>query len=248
MKTSTSDLSFFFKRVKDNLSGLVETYVDDTIFSGNSEFAQETNITDKRFTTKPKIWDNFRFAGIYIGTLRTGFKIQQRKYIERLKTLEKQCTYDQFRSSRAKISWITLTRPEISVNTSFFAQVTESIFSEKHIVLFNRTVKYLQASKERGLNYKKLDKESLYLKIYSDSSFANAKDMKSQLGYIILLCDKHGKCNVIHYKSYKSRRMARSVLGAETYAFADAFDQAYMLKHDLERIMKQNVSLQMITD
>ena len=83
---------------------------------------------------------------------------------------------------------------------------------------------------------------------FSDSSFANNDDHTTQIGYIILLVDKYKKCNIIHFKSHKSRRVTRSVLGGETLAFADAFDTAYMIKRDLEEILKQNVPLKMLTD
>ena len=51
--------------------------------------------------------------------------------------------------------------------------------------------------------------------------------------YIVVLCDKYDNANILHYVSHKSRRVTRSVLGAETYAFADAFDFAYCAKKDL---------------
>lgn len=71
----------------------------------------------------------------------------------------------------------------------------------------------------------KLDRKPLHLRVYVDASFASNADCISQLGYIFLLADKSGKCNILHYASYKSRRVRRSVLGAEVYAFADAFDR-----------------------
>ena len=42
--------------------------------------------------------------------------------------------------------------------------------------------------------------------------------------------------------------MTRSVLGGEIYAFADAFDYAYTMKHDLENITGRTVPLKMFTD
>ncbi len=41
--------------------------------------------------------------------------------------------------------------------------------------------------------------------------------------------------------SYKSKRTTRSVTESEIYAFADAFDCAYPLKYDLERIFKKHI-------
>ena len=73
----------------------------------------------------------------------------------------------------------------------------------------------------------KLDPESLHVRAYTDALFPTNTDHLSQLGYIVLLSDKHDNACILHYASYKSRRVAISVLGAETYAFANAFDFAY---------------------
>lgn len=93
-----------------------------------------------------------------------------------------------------------------------------------------------------------LDLKSLHLRIYADASFENNSDLTSQLSYIVLLCDGYGKCNILHYGSYKSRRVTRSVLGAEVYALADAFDHAYAMRYDLEIILGQRILLQIFTD
>ena len=101
---------------------------------------------------------------------------------------------------------------------------------------------------ERGLKMKQLDAESLHLRVYSDSSFANNDDLTSQLGYVVLLCDKNDNGNVVSFSSHKSRRIVRSVLGGEVYAFADAFDVGYIIKRDLEIMLDRSIRLQMFTD
>lgn len=42
--------------------------------------------------------------------------------------------------------------------------------------------------------------------------------------------------------------MFRSVLAAETNAFADAFDAACSIRNDIQRILKREVNLTMLTD
>ena len=63
-----------------------------------------------------------------------------------------------------------------------------------------------------------------------------------------MLCDKQGSACILHYASYKRRRVARSVLGAETYAFADACDFAYCAKRYLESILDRTVPLEIYTN
>ncbi len=66
------------------------------------------------------------------------------------------------------------------------------------------------------------------------------------LGYIIFLADDSDRANLIHYASY--RRVVSSVLGAEIYSFADAFDKAFSIKHELESLVQRAVPLEMFTD
>ena len=63
-----------------------------------------------------------------------------------------------------------------------------------------------------------------------------------------MLCDEHDNASLLHFTSYKSRRVTRSVLGAETYAFADAYDFAYCAKRNLEAMLDHRVPLHMFTD
>jgi hypothetical protein len=128
------------------------------------------------------------------------------------------------------------------------AQVTEKSFSVTAIKAMNKTILHLKATPKKGITYPRLDRTSLRLKVYADSSFANNEDLTSQLGYLVLLTDKNDRCNIIHYSSHKSRRVTRSVLGGEVHAFADAFDYAIVLKRDLEAMLSQEIPLTMLTD
>lgn len=84
--------------------------------------------------------------------------------------------------------------------------------------------------------------------IFVDSSFANDNEDSTKLGYSILLIDGSGRANRLNFASYKCKRIVRSVLGGETYAFADGFDYAYMQRHDLEVIFKKTLLLTVPTD
>lgn len=88
----------------------------------------------------------------------------------------------------------------------------------------------------------------LRMVVFSDSSFANTPSLSTQLGYIIVLTDKNGTANVLHYASYRSKRIVRSVLGGETHAFADSFDMAYTMRNYLNRIFERYIAMTMLTD
>jgi hypothetical protein len=98
------------------------------------------------------------------------------------------------------------------------------------------------------LKYPKLDKDSLHLRVYADTSFASNRDDTSQLGFEIFLADKHDNCQPMVWPSYKSKRVTRSVLGAETMALANAFDAAYSLNHDMQGMLQMGVPITLYID
>lgn len=74
------------------------------------------------------------------------------------------------------------------------------------------------------------------LVVYSDGSFATNKEGRCQVGYLIFMADKKNTANFIYYASNKSRRVVRSVLGAETFRLSDACDSAIIIQHDLKKM------------
>ena len=83
----------------------------------------------------------------------------------------------------------------------------------------------------------------------SDASFASNSDLTSHLGYLVFLGDARGRVAPIHFKSYKARRVTRSVLSAELIAFSDVFDTAYTLAEEIKTALStQKVSICLFTD
>ncbi len=189
-----------------------------------------------------------RFSAIYIDKQSNGYEIHKRAYIDRLKKLSRDANFIHLRRSRAQLSWLVHSRPNISVTESKLAQVTEDTFEHNHVNMFNNAVHYLLESRELSLRMHKLDGKTLHIRAYADASFATNNNMTPQLGYIVLLCDNLENACVLHYASYKSRRVARSVLGAENYAFAGAYDFVYSAKNDLEDLLDRSIPFEMYTD
>lgn len=88
-------------------------------------------------------------------------------------------------------------------------------------------IRYAQKTPRRDLIQRKLDTDTLKIKVFSDSSFANAERKRYQLRYIVLLCDGTGRANVLHDASYKSNRVAESTMDGEVFAIADGFDYGF---------------------
>lgn len=131
------------------------------------------------------------------------------------------------------LAWLCHTRPDISCAVAQAAQVTQTHLDQDIIKRLNSTIRAVKQDPKKGIRHRKLDLASLRLQVYSDSSFANNQDSSSQLGYFIVMADSSNRCNILQYRSFKSRRVVRSVIGADVYAFTEAFDAAYILKHDI---------------
>ncbi len=99
-----------------------------------------------------------------------------------------------------------------------------------------------------SLKFPKLDLETLQVVGFSDASFANNYDLTSQLGHIVFITDGEGNAAPIHFKSYKARRVTRSVMAAEVIAFSDAFDVGYTLATELSSLLGKKVPLILLTD
>ncbi len=61
----------------------------------------------------------------------------------------------------------------------------------------NNTIRKLHDLAE--ILYLPLDLASVYSVRYADASFANNVDLSSQLGYIVMLADKHDTTDIIHH-------------------------------------------------
>lgn len=85
-----SDLSFYFNHHDSEPSGILATYVDYIINAGDDECAQITEKIEKRLETKPRIYDDFHFAGLHIWRDDDGtVHINQTAHFDRLKSLGK---------------------------------------------------------------------------------------------------------------------------------------------------------------
>ena len=151
------------------------------------------------------------------------------------------------RSTRGKISYaVTSTRPDLSFNSAQLSHLLKENITESHIKLLNSTVRMFQVG--NYVNIPKLDIDSIYIAVYADAGFTNNEDLSSQLGFIVILKDKHNNAAIIHYGSWKCYRVTRSVLGTEIYAFSHCLDFVIASSHDLSTILQRKVETIMFTD
>ena len=85
--------------------------------------------------------------------------------------------------------------------------------------------------------------------IFTDASFANNKDLSSQIGYVIVLIDGNNDANIIHWSSIKCKRVTRSVLASELYGLAHGFDIGAAIRTTIQNILQlKQLPLVLCTD
>ena len=139
-------------------------------------------------------------------------------------------------AQRARGAYIaTVCQPESSYDLSFTAQVTDP--QEADVKQLNKRIQWQIDNATRGLTFVLLDMSSLSLLVFTDASFANNKDLSSQIGFVIALTDRNQSANILHWSSIKCKRVTRSVLASELYALAHGFDIRAAIKSTIQRIL-----------
>lgn len=154
--------------------------------------------------------------------------MDQLAYVSSVKPLPTDASFSNFRSARMKVAWLAHTGPDVLFEVSQLAQVTGFIFGanfKKEIKALNNALKYVHENPVT-IAFPKLDLESLPIVGLFDVSFANNRDLSTQIRIIIFIVDESGYSIPIHFKSFKTRRVERSVLGGEPIAFGDLTDYA----------------------
>lgn len=161
MDTSLSVAALFFKNFGDTLMGSCATHVDDTIHAGNEDNETEIRKLENNFECNPREYQDIQFSDVHIERMENSYIIHQKGYIAKLSKLSEVRTWEDFRSARAKLSWIGQTRPYIAFNVAILAQVTEERFrrdSKTFNTKIMNLIKYVKETSDFCLKFPKLDK------------------------------------------------------------------------------------------
>lgn len=154
---------------------------------------------------------------------------------------------DQYIAQRARGAYIaSMCQPEAAFDLSYAAQVVNPV--EENTKALNKRLEWQIENSKRGLTFVKLDSTSLQLIAFTDASFANNKDLSSQIGYVLVLTDATNKANIVHWSSAKCKRVTRSVLASELYGMAHGFDVAVAVKGTVDKILQISLPLILATD
>jgi Reverse transcriptase (RNA-dependent DNA polymerase) len=269
MSQSTYDPCLLYTRDTRGF-GLVGLQTDDTIILADTTFAatEETKLQKSKLLSKPREQLTQLHALKFNGGLITleadgSILLNQERQCENIQLVDMESKdlkgargavrknvdlKDQYVAQRARGAYVaTVSQPEAAFDLSFAAQAVGPPTKDQ-VDQLNKRLQWQMDNPCRGLRFIKLDIDSLRLIAFTDASFANNKDLSSQIGFVIVIADKDGRANILHWTSIKCKRVTRSVLASELYGMAHGFDIASAIKATIECVLKNKLPLIMCTD
>jgi len=95
---------------------------------------------------------------------------------------------------------------------------------------FEKIIERSHVIADVGLRFVLLDKSTHHLALFTEASFANAKNLKSHIGFALVLADGSDNANKIHYGSSRCKHVTRSVMASEIHDLMYVFDNAHIGK------------------
>lgn len=249
MQRSMVDPCVLLKRDKDGLVGTIILQVDDSFGVGTETFLHDEATAVTQFKHKPRQIlgaTAVRFNGLHISKLNDGkVLLGQHEKIEKLQTPSDE---KRFASMRALAQYVGVNiGPDICAPVQLVAPGSEQTTAAEFKTL-EKVIDFLKDTKDFKMVFTPLKLDTARLVLISDASFANARGLKSQLGYIIALVDDDGNCNIIHWGSNRCRRIARSVLAAEVHGLVLGFDYVFIIQKLAEELLGRQVKVEAYTD
>lgn len=244
-----SNQGLFFVMADEKLSGMSGIYVDNLLRIGDKSFHQKCKATPEKLNTKVKTQLPIEITDISTERSSNGMlTVGQNRYLRKLKDLPSNSKFSELRSMRVKLERLANTHPDVLSEIASLAQVTLEHFNSDRnecIKRLNRAVRY-EVNHRVPMAIPKLNKDSVRVVGFSDTSFANNCDLSTQLGYIIFLADVYSYSAPMIFKSYMKRRITQSATAGEVIAFADMGDAAVTLTKEVERLLHRRVAIQLM--
>jgi len=230
---------------------------DDTLILGDENFArlEEQELKKANLSAKPTEALSYESPLIFNGCILRqegdSMTITQKGQGSKLKLIDPtdDNRQEQYREQRARGAYVaTICQPEAVFDLSVAAQHQEP--TDDDIKALNKRLKWQLDNLDRGIRYVDLDLARTKLFVFVDGSFANNKDLSSQIGYEIILANETNSIsyeedsfdlrgNLLHYSSTKSKRITRSVLASEIYGMVGGVDMAIAINTTIRMITTQ---------
>jgi hypothetical protein len=258
MMTSTYDPCLLLRRLENDDFACVGMQTDDTLGISSIQFLdrEEEELRKAKFNTEAKTIFSAAKPLAFNGGILTlnddgSITLRQKGQAAKLQPIDGNApdAKTQYVEQRARGAHIaSICQPEACFDLSSAAQHQEP--TGEDIATLNRRIKWQIEHQSRGLTYVPLESATARLFVFVDGSFANNRDLTSQLGFAIILANEDATAihernefsirgNLIHYSSTKSKRVTRSVLASEIYGMVAGVDMAYAIATTLRLVTKQ---------
>ncbi|EED20782.1 conserved hypothetical protein [Talaromyces stipitatus ATCC 10500] len=254
METSTYDPCLLMTTKGKENFGLVGMQMDDTLLVSTESFAGEEQVAlqEAGFKAKPKTRLSqqvpIEFNGARITLQDEKVYFRQKGQAAKIKPVGKEDRAQKYVEQRARGAYLaSICQPEAAYDLAVAAQLQEKDRSEADYDALNKRLIWQAENPDRGLCFVPIDLTKAKIMIFTDGSFANNRDLTSQIGFLIAMVNEDfsesGQFtitgNILHWASSKCKRITRSVLASEIYGLTTGFDQGFTLASTVNMITKR---------
>jgi hypothetical protein len=252
MITSTYDPCLLISDAKNPEFACVGMQTNDTLGLSTPKFSQreDEQLKEAAFSAKPKQTltadEPLLFNGGIISLDGDTITLRQKGQAKRLRLVNASSpdAKQQYVEQRARGAYIaSICQPEACFDLLSAAQHQDP--TPDDVKALNRRIRWQIDHHERGITFVPLDLHTAKLFVFVDGSFANNRDLTSQLGFVIALANEATvgdnneftiRGNIIHFSSTKSKRVTRSVLASEVYGMVAGVDMGYAITTTLQMV------------
>ena len=239
------DNCLFYWRKENKLEGLLTIHVDDYLSAGTEIFQKDIILKlRQKYKFRKILKNNFKYTGLHVEQdyKQSNIYVNQNEFIQSLHIFSYQDRDNDdglnknenklLRKSVGQLNWASSqTRPDLAFDT-FSLSTCLNKSKIKHTKYANKVI---EQAKKRAieLKFQKLGRfEDLHIELYADASLGNVEAdsfTKSMMGYFIVISNKKGYFNPIHWKSKIIDKVAEDIKTAETLALDCALDDSIYL-------------------
>ena len=193
METSTYDPCLLISGPNKPF-GLVGMQTDDTLILGSQEFRAQEDRELKKAHFLAKLVDCLSketpliFNGCILRQEKDSIMLVQKGQGSKILPIDAKSDNrtSQYREQRARGAYVaTICQPEAIFDLSVAAQHQDP--SDEDVKALNKRLEWQIQNVDRGIRYISIDLERTKLFVFVDGSFANNKDLSSQIGFVIIL-------------------------------------------------------------
>ena len=147
----------------------------------------------------------------------------------------------ELKSGGGCLHWLVgQTRPDLAAGTSMNMCGQPAV---ANLVEINKLLKEAMKSQEWKMRFVPIELTTARMVAFSDASWANVEDLKSQAGYLVFITGPNvfspegDKASLVEWRSHRIRRRCRSTLAAETMALDAAADAALFTRELLAEML-----------